>query len=48
MKDRIIVLVPKALKEKAERMKEHGLNVSQLLRNYLQSYSLEEKSEKVI
>lgn len=47
MKDRIIILVPKALKEKAVRMKQCGLNVSQLLRNYLESYSMEEKSESV-
>ena len=47
MEESIKFLVPKALKEKAERMKEQGLNVSQLLRNYLQSYSLDEKSENV-
>lgn len=47
MKESIKFLVPKALKEKAERMKQCGLNVSQLLRNYLESYSMEEKSESV-
>lgn len=37
--------VPPFLKEKAERMKENGLNVSQILRNFLESFPMGEKSE---
>ena len=40
-------MVPTSLKRKAEKMKEVGLNVSQILRNYLESYPMEEKSENV-
>ena len=47
MKDYIRFMVPTSLKRKAERMKERGLNVSQILRNYLESYPMEEKSENV-
>lgn len=47
MEHRVIVLVSKTLKDKVDRMRNCGLNVSQLLRNYLESYPMEEKSENI-
>ena len=47
MESYIKVLVPKSLKHKTEKMKELGLNVSQLVRNFLEAYPMEEKSENV-
>lgn len=47
MTEYIRFLVPKALKDKAERMKEQGLNVSQILRNFLEAYPVDKKDEIV-